>query len=212
MQNRRYLIVAVLCGLLVAGSLLVVALRSLVPSLANILMFLVGLFAMASVSAFHRLLDSTDGRPLVHITFNEDLAASQLGSAARSEGVDFIDAEIVRDQAQRGEVTPRELLGQDNSLALAKLRIDIERDLKRLASSVGIDETASRLGSRRLADELVKRQALDPGAVTVLNDILSVANQAVHGKEVSTDTAAAIIRLGEQLTSLLRITAERRSR
>jgi hypothetical protein len=209
MKSKRYLLVAVLSGLLVAGVLLVVALRPVIPSLANILMFLVGLFAMASVSAFHRLLETTDGRPLVQITFNEHLAASQLGTAARHAGMDFIDAEVVGHREERGEVTPQNLLGQDNSLALAKLRIDIERELKRVASSVGLDEGVGYLGIRRLATELAKRQVLDPGAVAVLDDILSVANQAVHGKEVSTDTAAAVIRLGEQLIGILRVTAKR---
>jgi hypothetical protein len=115
---------------------------------------------------------------------------------------------VVGDREERAEVTPENLLGQDNSLALAKLRIDIERELKRVASSAGLDEGIGYLGIRRLANELVERQVLAPGAVVVLDNILSVANQAVHGKEVSTDTAAAIIRLGVQLIGILRITAK----
>src|SRR5689334_828998 len=58
MQNRRYFVLAVLFAAIVASALLVVALRPLMPALANILMSLVGLSAMASLSAFHRLLES----------------------------------------------------------------------------------------------------------------------------------------------------------
>jgi hypothetical protein len=210
MQSRRYLLLAVLFSAVVASALLVVALRPLVPALANILMFLVGLFAMGSLSAFHRLLEAADGRPLVQITFNEGLAASQLETAARRAGVDVIDAEVVAGKSAYADVSPEDLLGQDNSLALAKLRIDIERELRRVATSAGLEEAVGRLGLRRLAEELAKREVLDPGLLGVLDDILPAANQAIHGQEVSTDTAAAIIRLGRQLVTLLQATSNKR--
>jgi hypothetical protein len=210
MQNRRYFVLAVLFAVIMASALLVVALRPLIPALANILMFLVGLFAMASLSAFHRLLESAEGRPLVQITFNEGLATSQLETAAKRAGIEVVDAEVVSARREPGDLPPEDFLGQDNSLALAKVRMDIERELRRLAASAGLGETVGRLSLRRVADELAKRQLIDPGVLGVIDDILPAANQAIHGKEVSTDTAAAIVRLGRQLISLLQATENKR--
>ena len=211
MQSRRYLYLAIVLGAVAASALIVVALRPMLPSLANILMFLVGLFAMGSLSAFHRLLESSDGRPLVQITFNEGLAASQLETAAKRVGIEVIDGEIVAGRREHGDISPEDLLGQDNSLALAKMRIDIERELKRVAESADLDEVVGRLGLRRLAEELAKRGFLDREVLDVLDDILPAANQAIHGQEVSTDTAASIIRLGRQLVAVLQATSRQRS-
>jgi hypothetical protein len=197
-----------LFGALAAGGLFLVELRPLAASVANIIMFLVGLFAMAFLSSFQHLLDIRQGKPLVQITFNEHLAASQLGSAAKHAGLEVIDAEVVSDRGDL-EVSPEELLGRDNSLALAKLRIDIERELRRAALSVGIDERVRRLGLRQMAQELARRGVVDQGLTSVLDDVLSVANQAVHGKEISTEDAASMIRLGEKLIGILRATANR---
>jgi hypothetical protein len=206
MRNSAYLVVSIFFGALAAVGIFLVAVRQLSTSVANIVMFLVGLLAMGFLSTFQRLLDARQGKPLVQITFNENLAASQLGNAAKRAGVEIIDAEIVNDRGEL-DVAPEELLGRDNSLALAKLRIDIEREIKRTAASAGISERALRVGIRPLAQELARRKIIDNELISVLDDVLSVANQAVHGKEISTDAASGIVRLGEKLIGVLRATA-----
>jgi hypothetical protein len=212
MQSRRYLLLAMLFGALIASILSIVALRQLVPALANVLMFLVGLFAMTFLSAFHRLIDSAGRSPIIQITFNEGLASSQLATAAKSVGIEVIDAEVVRDARPEGDVPPEYLLGQNNSLALAKLRMDIERELRRIAIEAGLGNTTNRLGIRPLADELTKRDKLDPAVNRVLDEILPAVNDAIHGREVSTDTASTILRVGRQLVGVLRANAEKNQR
>lgn len=210
MQSKRYLLLAGLFILLVIAGLSIVALKPLVPALANIMMLLVGLFTMASLSAFHRLIETPERRPLIQITFNEQMATRQLNTAAKRVGVEVVDAEIVEPQRAQWDVSPDELLGQDNSLALAKLRIDIERELRRLATSAHLDATVARLGIRPLAEELKRRGVLDPAILSVIEDILPAANQAIHGERISTSTATVILRLGKQLIGLLQSLAKKR--
>lgn len=190
--------------MLVVAALAIAALRDLVPAFVNILMLLTGLFAMAALSAFHRLIDGSRSAPLIRITFNEDFANTQLEKAAKAIPKDFIDADFVPLPEDQWDVEAEDLLGRDNSLAVAKLRIDLERELRKIATRVGINKDSSRFGLTRLANELVKRQALDPTLLPVINDILPAANEAIHGGQVSHQTASAILRLGRQLISLLR--------
>jgi hypothetical protein len=58
---------------------------------------------------------------------------------------------------------------------------------------------------------LVKRQAIDPALLPVIDDILPAANEAIHGGQVSLETASAILRLGRQLIQLLRNQGKRES-
>jgi hypothetical protein len=202
--SKRYLLIGTFFLILVAAALAIAALRELVPSFVNILMLLTGLFAMAALSAFHRLIDSSRSAPLIKITFNEDLANTQLEEASKAMPKDFVDAEFVPVSDDPWEVEAEDLLGRDNSLAVAKLRIDLERELRKIATRVGINKDSSRFGLTRLANELVKRKALDPTLLPVINDILPAANKVIHGGQVSHQTASAILRLGRQLIKLLR--------
>lgn len=213
MPSRRYLLIGTVFVVLIVTAIVVVAAWPVVPALANILMLLVGLFAMAALTAFHRLMDTAERRPLLQITFNEQIVTSDLETATQRARVeDVVDAEVIDLKKDPWDVPPEDFLGQDNSLALAKLRIDIERELRRLATSAGLGSIASRLGVRQLANELRRQEILDQSLVSVLDDILPAANQAIHGKEVSTETAATILRLGKKLLGLLRIGSERRER
>lgn len=204
MNSKRYFLLGLFFLFLAVAALGLAAARSLLPSFVNILMLLVGLFATAALSAFHRLMDGSRNGPLVSITFNEELATTQLDSVAKSMSADVVDAEFVPMSADPWDIEAEDLLGRDNSLAVAKLRIDLERELRKKADSVGLGKELSKLGLRRLATELVRHKALDPGLLPVIEDILPAANEAVHGGQVSHETAAAMLRLGRQLIHLLR--------
>lgn len=211
MENRKYFLLSTFFIVLVVAGLTIVALRDMIPAIANILMLLVGLFAMASISAFHRIIEISKDRPVVNITFNEQIVSSQLDTAAERVKPESIDAKIIQTYQEPWEVQAEDLLGQDNSLALAKLRIDIEKELRQLANIAGIESSLSRYGLRNLAQELNKREILDRSLLSAIDDILPAVNQAIHGKEVSTDVAASILRLGNKLLNLLRATrAEQR--
>jgi hypothetical protein len=201
-MSRRNLIVAAALFAITLGTLLVVGLMPVSESLKNVLMLFSGMLVMTAITALHRAIDSADPGYPVRITFNEQIATSQLEDAARRGGVPIVDAEFVQPK-EAWEVASEDFLGQDNSLALAKLRIDLERELRRLASTSGLTGTTSRVGLRRLVDELTRRRVLDEGTRSVLDDILPAMNQAIHGGEVSTESAALIVRLGNQVLLLL---------
>lgn len=205
MANRGYLLLSIFFAVIVASALFILGFRSVIDPLANIMMFLAGLFTMASLSAFHRFLEESD-TPYFQITFNEQAAASQIETAAKRTGVDVVEAEIVTSPIESGDISTDDLLGQDSSLALAKLRIDIERELRQLAKVARLNSASDFIGIRRLTEELAKRHLLDNDLIGVINNILPAANQAIHGGEVPTETAAAIVRQGKQLIVLLRAT------
>lgn len=188
---------------IVFAVLFFVAIRELIPAIMNILMLLVGLFSMASLSSFHRIIETGKDRPFINITFNEQIISNQLEEAVESMDTNIIDAEIINNKPEPWGIEAEDLLGQDNSLALAKMRIDIERELKQIARFSGIESHISKLGLMTLSDELTKREILSPSIVSILRDILPVMNQSIHGKDVSIETASTIVRLGKKLLTIL---------
>jgi hypothetical protein len=57
-------------------------------------------------------------------------------------------------------VTAGQLIGADNALALARLRMDIERELRRIALETQIDLSLRPVGIKALARELVSKEVL----------------------------------------------------
>src|SRR6185295_10097977 len=117
---------------------------------------------------------------------------------------------IVEDHQRSWQVRDHDYLGSDNTLALAKLRIDLESELRKIAQEAGLADYAARNSVRTLASALAQREEIPIRYLSVLEDILPTLNKAVHGGEVSTDTAASILRAGRDL--LLMLKAQRRAR
>ena len=70
----------------------------------------------------------------------------------------------------------------DPNLALAGLRIEIEKRLRRLAQSADIPISRSSVG--KLMRLLYEKQILSPNEYSVLADMIGLLNEAVHGAEV----------------------------
>jgi hypothetical protein len=200
-NSQIVLILLVFVTGVVAG---VVALSlGVVPrEIANVIMFFVGLFGMAAVTTLQRLVDRPG--PLVQITFNEASIRQKLSDLRRDMPDDVIEAEVVEERRNTWSKWESELLGKDNTLALAKLRIDLESELRKIAHNVGIDDYATRASVRSLANALAQRNDIPVGYLSVLEDILPTLNTAIHGGKVSTETAASILRAGRDLLSMLR--------
>jgi hypothetical protein len=103
------------------------------------------------------------------------------------------------------DTRPSALLGVDNTLALAKLRIELERALREVAFRNGVPVVVAGgtppLGS--LVGTLAQRQAIPADILPSLREVLSVCNQAVHGAQVPADAATAIVSFGERLLRIL---------
>jgi hypothetical protein len=71
---------------------------------------------------------------------------------------------------------------QDPNLALAGLRIEIERRLRQIANRQGID--GERYGVGQLLRVLRSRGAISQQEDSVLSDLIGLLNRAVHGADV----------------------------
>lgn len=129
--------------------------------------------------------------------------------------VEFRDFEEVKERATAAGLVPSEsdspqsptqysfqqIAGTDRTLALAGLRIELEKKLVSLARSAGLDEQPR--GIERLLRFLESREVLDRDEAGVIRDLARVLNQAVHGQEVDARTAAFAEDFGAVLLSEL---------
>jgi len=90
---------------------------------------------------------------------------------------------------------------QDPNLALAGLRIEIERRLREIAKRRGLE--GERLGVGQLLQLLRTHSAISPQEDSVLNDLIHLLNRAVHGAEVDSRAAQWAIDVGPRLLSTL---------
>ena len=89
----------------------------------------------------------------------------------------------------------------DPVLALAGLRIEIERKLIELSEAAGLEFRRASVG--RLLNSLDRRELLPPDTSGFLRDILGLLNQAVHGAEVEPDAAAWVLDRGPKILRTL---------
>jgi predicted nuclease of restriction endonuclease-like (RecB) superfamily len=97
--------------------------------------------------------------------------------------------------------TPDELAREFPLMALVKLRIDLERTLRRLAQQHGVSDGPPALGP--MLQRLAAVGGLPPGAAD-LGETLRTLNAAAHGPDVSADAAAAALDAGTRLLDGLR--------
>jgi hypothetical protein len=100
------------------------------------------------------------------------------------------------------ETRPNALLGRDNNLALAQLRMLLEREVRRLAFQYQIN--ARMMPLIKLLDLLLIREVLPPTIKAPLQEVYRATSDAVHGAEVPDDTAHRVVELGEELLSYLK--------
>jgi len=126
--------------------------------------------------------------------------------------VEYPDLEKARQSASRvgllsAETSLKEvpsfiaIAEEDPNLALAGLRIEIEKRLRTMAARHGID--ARRMSIGQLLRALSSAGALSDEQRSVLNDLVGTLNMAVHGAEVSRQSAEWAIDVGPRLLASL---------
>jgi len=98
----------------------------------------------------------------------------------------------------------RDLLDSDPVLALAALRIEIEKKLKSAAAFLGIQMRAN-LSISKLIEEVRKREVLSSEQINALRMIVNMCNKAIHGSLISKEEAMEIIELTEELNKTFSI-------
>jgi hypothetical protein len=92
----------------------------------------------------------------------------------------------------------RELLDSDPVLALAALRIEIERKVKLLVDSLSLP-IGNGWSISKLIEAVRKQKLLSSEQVTALQKIINMCNKAIHGSLISKTEAREIIDLAEEL-------------
>lgn len=94
------------------------------------------------------------------------------------------------------------ILENDHILALAKLRMELEKILNKIASTKEkkINTKKSQFVQLRFIE---KNNLLDKKYIAPIKDVLAICNRAIHGEDVSRDTAENIVEIGSNLISQL---------
>lgn len=126
--------------------------------------------------------------------------------------IEFKDLEKIRESAaeagllkmpleKKEELAYVSIADQDPNLALAGLRIEIERRLRAIAEAYGIN--IERKSIRQVLRQLSIGEAISQGQATVLNDLVVVLNEAVHGAEVDPRVTEWAIEVGPSFLAVL---------
>ncbi len=94
----------------------------------------------------------------------------------------------------------------DPNLAIALLRVQIERRLRQIAEEVQLKPNlrGRPRSLRSLAEDLEKEGAIPNEAVTLLMDLNPVLNEAVHGLELQANASEFARNYGPKILSLLK--------
>ena len=95
----------------------------------------------------------------------------------------------------------RSLAEQDPIIALAKIRIELEKVLGRLARFNSIKIKGFALGA--LVNQLANQEILSPDLGRSLREVISICNRAIHGEIISGEGAIEIIDVGVELLEKL---------
>ncbi len=188
-------------ALLTAGLLYLVAQNRMTPEVNQVLVIIAGMTTVAALTAFQQSVENSASPSFVNVSFNEVLVSQSLADGYTIPDPSRVDEEKV---AEPWELSLVQLVGSDNSLALAKLRMELERELRHIAYNNQTDISSRPLGVTRIAQELVSRNILPPTWLGALKEITYVCNQAVHGTEIPDDITASVVRVGGQLLEQLR--------
>ncbi|MCU8061702.1 DUF4145 domain-containing protein [Shewanella sp. SM55] len=91
----------------------------------------------------------------------------------------------------------RELAKSDPIIALAKIRIELEKVLNRIARSTEIDVHRLSLGS--IVKALSNHEIISAQTGKSLSQVINICNRAIHGETISEESAETIVELGIKL-------------
>jgi hypothetical protein len=94
----------------------------------------------------------------------------------------------------------RQLAVIDPVLALAKLRIELERILQRLHARTSQSASSPRnVALGRIIQDLAAHQALPQDLAASIRDVVAICNRAIHGEEIRSQDALAVAETGGEL-------------
>ena len=203
-KNQAAYSIAVGCflTLLTTGLIFLVIQDKIAPEIDQALMIIVGMTTVAALTAFQQSIENSASSSVFQISFNEVLVSQSLSEGFPKPDSSVVDKEKV---VEPWDLSIESLVSLDKSLALAKLRMDLEGELRRIAYNNRADISLHSTGITRIARELVRREILPTAWLRALEEIIHVCNYAIHGgTDVPDHTAASVVRVGGQLLEQLR--------
>lgn len=183
-----------------AGALIgVTAIREIAVDVMQIIMIMAGAAFFSGLVVFFNLLTIPRSAPLIQFNFNDQ--------ELRHEVREVIDADFVEVEPfhKAPWVTTAETIVRDDPvLALAKTRIDLEQDLRRLAISEKLLRPDQRLGVSGLVEILAREDFISKTVHRAILDILPICNRAVHGEDIDLRTAQRVIDTAKEVSIVLR--------
>ena len=170
------------------GALLIALVHVLFPGLAIDAITLV-LIVIAVIPWLAPLFKTLELPGVVKVEFRE---LQKLAEKAESAGL-----LAPMEAASRPEYAFQTVAARDPNLALAGLRIELEKRLVQLAEKHGIG--TSMQGLRRLLRELSSTGILGEDESSVLDDLTHLLNSAVHGASVDARATDWAMDVGPQL-------------
>ena len=96
------------------------------------------------------------------------------------------------------------LSNDDPVLALAKLRIEIEKIVSKLHHQVIQNSNRKRVQSlSRMIIDLMRSELLSPDIAHPLREVISICNRAIHGEDIRSKDVESIINTGSYLLEML---------
>ena len=169
-------------------------------------MLLAGMTAMAAILSLQQWSLEGTTSSSISVTIDETLSL-QFDRLEPPKATALVLEETPEREAP-WRLTAGQLLGVDNALALARLRLDLEQLLRQIAYryEVTLSRRESSLGS--IARRLMARDLINPTVHGALQDIARVCNAAIHGQPVSNTMAGEVVRVGEELIAYLTASEE----
>jgi len=207
-EGFRSIIAGLILASVTASLLILVGKNETTSGIDQVLLIISGMTTVAALSAFDRFIEKNQKTSLSvdEILFNEVLISKSFVGIETSESTIAQSKDKVSvPQSLPWDLSLNQLVGIDNSLALAQLRIEIERELRRIAYEHRIDISTRPIGIVGLAQELVYREHIPAAWLGVLKEINTVCSRAIHGLEISDEQASSVIRVGGQMLEQLRL-------
>lgn len=194
-RDQFPLYLALLLAVSAAGLVALLAYKDIARELMQIVAMVAGAIFFSGLAILLSYAREPRSAPIVQITFNGRQLQEKLGKV--------IDTEFTSIDYSKN-VPPIDAYADDDVvLALAKVRIDIEREIRRLATETGAIRSDLRFDLRRSIEMLAQTGDIPDVAVEAIRDILPVCNRAIHGEQIDTATARNVIGVARELMTIL---------
>lgn len=167
-----------------------------------------GVAVMATIAHLSDIVHVVLSMKLGNVSFNAEfhLTAIREATEAQDDPIHVADEFTYRFP---WELSSAQLIGRDNALALAKLRIDLERALRAIAIRHKLASPEAAFSAMRLVEMLTESEQIPGTLKAPIREVITVANKAVHGQLVDDQTTVEVVAVGSKLVQVLTYYAER---